>query len=358
MNMLRVCWLPILLITVYPTFSLSGEAMKDVDKKKWMPISTEFTRVQSGDWIDKDKFVIGRWDGTVSLFRSPIEGEYTPVLLNVVSTSGGAGVEMILARDEGFVLYSDSEDQLALWDSRGQAEPRYFKYKNSLGIANSALLVGDGPDSVLVTGHSNGFLAIWSYTDDQIEFKKQIDVKSDNPIDSPYPLKNVRGLAYWKDNLVVTGSEDGDIAIVDINSGTTIERMRYNESAQRGINNISLVGDTLLLANCSVGKDDDNLWLYDISAGSIKLVDSLNLIKDRSRPQSFNFDADLVNVNGTFQFYASTEEGILWAGKLVDTTLTVDRTAAIASDGGALIDIAGDDGPVLAAARKVFLFGL
>ena len=45
---------------------------------KWEPSTTEYTRVQTGDWIDEERFVVGRWDGSVAVFRKPSAGEYNP----------------------------------------------------------------------------------------------------------------------------------------------------------------------------------------------------------------------------------------------------------------------------------------
>jgi hypothetical protein len=183
-----------------------------------------------------------------------------------------------------------------------------------------------------------------------------IDLRSKNPIPSPYPLKNIRGVAGWSDTKIVAGSEDGDLTMIDMASGKILFRQRYNSSAQRGINSISVLGDFLLVSNCSVGRTDRNLWLFRIEPTQFVLLDSINLIDDQARSQSFDFDADLGNIDGKLRFFASTEEGYLWTGAIENNRLAVSKTAFVASEGGALLDISPDATTLLAAADKVFLF--
>jgi hypothetical protein len=116
-------------------------------------------------------------------------------------------------------------------------------------------------------------------------------------------------------------------------------------------------GDYLLLANCSVGREDKNLWLYRLDkTKGIELLYAIDLKDDLTRPQAFNFDADLIASASGLRFFASTEEGLLWAGVVQASKLVPTRTAFVASDGGALIDLPADGSAVLAAARQLFLF--
>jgi hypothetical protein len=101
-------------------------------------------------------------------------------------------------------------------------------------------------------------------------------------------------LAAWR-NCVLTDSEDGDIVALSVPDGTELFRTRYNDKAQRGINNISALGDMLLVANCAVGPSDKNTWLFDLSSGKPVLSDAENLAVDISKSQVFDFDAVLVN---------------------------------------------------------------
>lgn len=210
---------------------------------------------------------------------------------------------------------------------------------------------------MVITGHANGQLAIWNRTGHTIELGAHLDLSSPDPIPSPFPLKNIRGLAFWGDRYVVAGSEDGDLTIVDLETTSITFRMRCNETAERGINNISIVDDYLLVANCSVGRDDSNLWLFEIgSSTSIAFLDAIDLKDDLSRHQSFNFDADLIMRSGKLHFCASTEEGLLWAGEIENGVLAPQKTAYVASEGGAILDFNPSLTTLLAAARKLYLF--
>lgn len=324
---------------------------------KWKPASTEYTRVQTADWLDSDRFAVGRWDGSISVFRKPASGEFTPVLLDIWRTQDGSGVEMLHTLDASTLLASNGSAALAvlaLDSSRAQVD---LPYDPQFGVANSAVSATVEGQDVIVTGHAQGHILIWRRDGLTIKLDRSLNLASSNPIPSPYPLKNIRGLARWGDSHIVAGSEDGDLTIVDLVTNAIALRQRYNENAQRGINNISVIDNYLLLANCSVGRTDKNLWLFSIDTpDKLTLLDAIDLKDDLSRPQSFNFDADLVRQDDVYQFYASTEEGFLWGGELEENKLVPTKTAFIASEGGALLDFSDDLSTLLAAARKLYLF--
>ena len=324
---------------------------------EWPPVFTEYTRAQTSDWLDDEQFAVGRWDGTISVFRRPMSGEYTPVLTNVWRTHDGSGVEMLHSLDGNSLMFSNGPSAVSIRTLDGSSSQADFTYDPAFGVANSALSGNHNGQQLVITGHANGQIVIWNRIGSTIELVDHLNLASPDPIPSPSPLSNVRGLAWWGDGLVVAGSEDGDLTIVDLESREITYRMRYNEGAQRGINSISVVGDYLLVANCSVGHDDNNLWLFEIgSATSINLLHAIDLKDDLSRPQSFNFDADLIDRSGELQFYASTEEGLLWAGQIQNGELVPIRTAYVASEGGALLDFNPSLSILLAAARKLYLF--
>jgi hypothetical protein len=86
------------------------------------------------------------------------------------------------------------------------------------------------------------------------------------------------------------------------------------------------------------------LAFCDLSSGAPVIHDSENLILDTQRPQVFNFDAILVDFGGMPGFYSSTEEGLLWQGKIDGDQLVVTGVKRIAPDGGAILreDSQGD----------------
>ena len=334
-----------------------GEDSGPLSFPRWEPLATEYTRVQSGDWIDKERFVIGRWDGSVAVFEKPALGSYeTPRLLDIRRTSDGSGVELVIALKDGYVVSSDGNAQLRVWKPGDPSPGQAVAYDAVYGPANSATETEANGQHLLVTGHQEGYLLVWSYQGGRIALQSTIDLRSQNPIPSPYPLKNIRGVAEWSKTKVIAGSEDGDLTMIDVTSGKILLRQRYNSFAQRGINSISVLGDFLLVANCSVGRTDSNLWLFRIEPSQFVLLDSVNLIDDQARPQSFDFDADLANILGKQRFFASTEEGYLWTGTVENNRLAVFKSAFVASEGGALLDISPDGSTLVAAADKVFLF--
>ncbi|MBK4722411.1 hypothetical protein JJL56_26510 [Azospirillum sp. YIM DDC1] len=319
---------------------------------------TEYTRAQIVDWIDAKTFAVGRWDGSLEVFRTPETGESTPLLLQSIVTSSGGGIEMLSALDDNTILYADREDQIAVRARSASGEfgaSQPFTYDASYGVANSVAHSQVSGSDVVVTGHANGFALVWQRKGASLALLRAVDLRSLQPIQSPYPLKNIRGLAFWKGAIVLSGSEDGDIAAFNVETGNVLFHERYSPSAERGINNISVLGDKLLVVNCSVGPQDRNIWLYEIGEDGVTLFSSLNLVRDTTRPQVFNFDGDLFQTNGIVRFAASTEEGLLWLGSIQNNALVVEGVGKIADSGGASLDL-NAEGIIAAAAHDVHLF--
>jgi len=268
---------------------------------------------------------------------------------------------MLVAVDDKTIITSDGVDRLALWRRLVANGPLSFvqdlPYDPKFGTADSATVATINGAIRFVSGHENGFVLIWRRsTGDSFELVDALVIHSSTPISSPIPLRNVRGLVAWKDDYVIAGSEDGDLVGIKLSEKRETFRTRYNTSAQRGINSISLFGNWLLVANCSVGAADKNIGLFDLSSGKPVLHDSKNLILDSQRAQVFNFDAILIDFNGTPGFFSSTEEGLLWQGKIDGDQLVVTGVTRIAPDGGAILreDSRGD--MLAAAAYQIWLF--
>lgn len=317
-----------------PSLGVAQENIELVSK------GTTYNRAQVTQWLDSNKFIVGRWDGTISIFRQPSsQNEYGPVLTQVFNSPSGKPLEMAVSIADGMFATSNDSGSIAVW---GSSKAKYdlagiYSYDPQYGTANSASLVMIDNKQWLVTGHSEGFIIIWELTGNKLTMMKAVSVRSPTPILSPYKLWNVRSVILWKQGIVVTGAEDGDICMIKIPDGTIISRTRYNQFAQRGINQLSLNNDYLLLANCSVGKTDKNLWLYKIQGKEIISLDSINLAKDTSLPQIFDFDAKLASFKDKIYFFASTQEGILWMGAVEKDKLNIITNAKVSSDGGAAI---------------------
>jgi WD40 repeat protein len=301
---------------------------------------TTFDYAQVTTWIDVNQFVVTRWDGTISVFRPPNPpGEFGPVLTQVLMLPSGQAAEMAAAISPQAFVTSNTGGSLAIWvkNSQQYVLSGTAQYDAKYGTANSAGLLQEAGKQWLITGHSEGYIIIWEVAGLQLKFSQAVSMRSPNRIPSPFQLWNVRSVVVWKNGIVATGAEDGDICLVSVADGKILTRMRYNQTAQRGINALSIFGDYLALANCSVGPADKNVWLYKLSRNKITLLDSVNLIKDTSLPQVFNFSVQLAPKDGKVYYFAGTQEGLLWMGHVVNDKLVTLTNSKVSCEGGAAI---------------------
>ncbi len=296
----------------------------------------------------------------MSVFRVPRAGESGPVVEQAWAAASGRGIEMLTTIDARVVVVSDGPDRLALWKQGrdGRFAPAGTqRHAPEVGTANSgAALRIDGEDW-FVSGHENGHVLIWKrHSDTRLALVKSVDLHSANPIAAPYPLKNIRDLVRWRDRYLIAASEDGDLVALEIPGGREIFRRRYNAEAKRGINDVAVLGDWLLVANCAVGAGDRNLWLFDLAGGAPQLRDAANLALDTQRSQVFNFEVELVGSPAQPAFFSSTEEGLLWRGTVDDGRIVVSGVTKVAPDGGAVLDKAPSSDTLAAAAYQILLF--
>ncbi|MDW9959475.1 hypothetical protein CN186_20170 [Sinorhizobium medicae] len=324
---------------------------------------TTVTFAQTIDWYDDTHFVVGRWDGTLSFFRTPVAKGEGPLVVAAASAPSGHGVEMVVALNDKTIVSSDGTQGLAVWARPSLTTEKFEltqqpKFDPARGAANSGLSLELNGAKYLVTGHESGFVLIWEIAKDgSFTLRKEIDARSPNKPSNPWGIHNIRGLAAWGAATFVTGSEDGDLVGFGIPDGNELFRVRYNDKAERGINNISIVGNILLVANCAVGPADKNIWLFDLTSRSPVLTDSDNLVLDTSRKQVFNFDADLDQTrDGDLAFFSSTEEGLLWTGKIASGRLEVTDVTEVSPQGGSIIDLAPQSDLVATATFAVRLF--
>jgi hypothetical protein len=294
-----------------------------------------YSMAQEAAWLDAEHFAVGRWDGSLSIFRfNP--GEFVgPLITTTASSPSSEGVQMITWLTPRTFVSSNDAGTMIVWRSAGTswAELRRaaeLTYDASFGEANSGDAFMLGANLYLVAGHANGYLTIWSGGPHghDLQLVRSVDVRSAHPV-NPWDLHNVRGVSLVQQTaataLVVTGSEDGDLCIVRVPDGTIVSRTVFNPAAQRGINSIATRGRDLLVANCSVGPDDKNLWYYqmDLATGKIELRDSVNLRVNANAPQVFNFCTIWGQYQGGVCFFASTEEGALWMGTADGSKLSI-----------------------------------
>ena len=322
-------------------------------------LGVTYSMAQAVRWLDQRRFAIGRWDGTLTIFDCTT-GRATPAIIAAALTVPSfAGIEMIARLKDGIFASSNEAKSIMVWHGRNAFDEGIgvrctLFYDEAFGVANDGTATEVDGVQYFVSAHANGYLLVWQVNGDCEEFKllHTLDLCSHTPIQSPYPLRNVRGVERWKPGFVVTGSEDGDICLINVPEGTVVARMRYNPSAKRGINDIDTCGDHLVLSNCSVGPDDKNLWLYRITENRFELLDSLNLKVDPARHQVFNFCIDQAVVGEKQYFFSATQEGVVWVGLVENDRFVVMGKqevstrvgAALASDPDSrLLAVAGDN---------------
>lgn len=321
--------------------------------------STTYNLAQVVEWINDDVFAVGRWDGTISVFREPVSiNEYGPVIIQAFTTPGRKGVEMLQKIGKAFVVSSNSSRSMAVWrihDNMLTLED-ILPYDPKLGTVNASTdLLIDGK-LCFVAGHANGYVSHWAYDGEEFKLIKVVDVRTSSSPANPFNLYNIRGVVPYKKDLVILASEDGDISIYKVSTGEVLVRKRYNHVAKRGINSISYESGYLLVGNCSVGAEDKNLWLYKISEQSIDLADSINLIKDVSMDQVFDFDVELLKRHDNMYFYASTGEGLIWFGEVANEHLIPLDNAKVSAEGGAALDIDPDKNNIAAISNAIQLY--
>jgi WD40 repeat protein len=310
--------------------------------------------VQELAWLDSSHFVVGRWDGSMSVFDFQTSASQGPLMTTVVNSPAQEGVQMITPVAPLLFVSANDAQSLILWSSPTGAwddvsAVQRLNYSSSYGVANSgaAFPSADGTRLYLVVGHETGYLSIWSGTPAGFDLTllTAVNLSNSHPV-NPWNLHNIRGVAYVSQDAggsyVVTGSEDGNLTVVQIPSGKVMSAVVYNPQAQRGINSIAYSAQGLLVANCAVGPTDKNLWYYAINPTNwaITLIDSTNLVIDKSAAQVFNFDVIWGTSTSTGPcWFASTEEGYLWMGVVSSTAINVIGSQMVTSPLGAALGI-------------------
>ena len=294
-----------------------------------LPITADgvtYTMAQEAAWLDQQHFAVGRWDGSLCIFAFNASPTAGPVISKAVNTPAFEGVQMITWLAPGVFASSNDESSIILWSSPSQnwtdlQAAETLTYDPSLGVANSGDSIVLGGRLCLTVGHANGFISFWSGKTygTGLELYRTVDVRNPKPT-NPWGLHNIRGISTMfsigSTAYVVSGSEDGYISVLSLPDGEILSQTVYNPAAQRGINSVAAFGQNLLIANCSVGPNDKNLWYYWIDGDdfSVILKDSVNLRVNPSAPQVFNFCTIWGVFNNQVGFFASTEEGALWVG--------------------------------------------
>ena len=325
-------------------------ALKDVEALPLTRLGTTFTMAQQACWVSLDHFAIGRWDGSLSVFNKTDSTTAGPVITTAVSAPADQGIQMLGWIAINTFISSNDNSSMVIWKSpSGTFEDievtQTLYYDATYGVANCSTVQNLGSTLYMATGHESGFLLIWSAALDGsgVTLLHAVDLRSAHPV-NPWGLQNIRGASWFISDSnsiqIATGSENGEICIVDVPSGEVLSRTLFNPLAKRGINAISVAGQNLLVANCSVGSSDKNLWYYWIDGNdwSVNLRDSTNLIVDTSRAQVFNFDVGWAFSADQICFFSATEEGELWMGTTENNKLSIlgNEKVAVADLGASL----------------------
>lgn len=313
---------------------------------------------QEAIWLNEKEIAVGRWDGITTIFQNE-DRKLTPH--QALISPSKQGVTMLAKLSDTAFVSSNGKESIVVYEKANDefCLKSCYNYPPYVGEANSANLSVVGGDSFLVTGHAEGVLIVWKVTQNELHLIRLIPLRSPHPIKSPFHLKNIRGVAPWRPGLVLTGSEDGDICLVDISTGKILQRQCYNENAQRGVNALFCLDNYVLIGNCADGAADKNLWLYAVQETGFALLDSINLVHNTALPQVFTFDVKLFHAaQASYYFFCTTGEGLLWYGSIVSDKLNTIDYVEVAPVGGAALAIHPTEPRLAATAYDNYLFDL
>ncbi|HBR99378.1 MAG TPA: hypothetical protein DD979_18675 [Gammaproteobacteria bacterium] len=278
-----------------------------------------YAMAQQVRWLSEEHFLVGRWDGSISLFAAPPNADPPATLVNAMVIPGGHGVQMLVAHHPRTFVSSADEGSLLVWQANAKGDtfkPDPVPYPTEIGVAVSGLFVQHEEQEYLLTGHEHGRLLIWSVgPDTHLDLHKVVDLRSEVAIDYQHadtPLRHIRGLAMWRDGIVITGGEDGALHQVQLPGGEILSNRLFNAHARLGVNDLVVHGNRLLVVNCATGPQDRNLWLYDLHVNRIADSDAANLLTDPNRARIFAFDIATWEQDGRAMAGVTTKEGLLW----------------------------------------------
>ena len=329
------------------------------DSATTLPITSEadlYLTAQEVRWIGQGLFAVGRWDGSVTLYR--YEPRRTPPLRikGVLAEQDSGGVRMIASFGDGRCASSNGAGCVNVWHVDDPTSTLiHLTYEGSLQSATAGYyLTGDTAD-YLVVGHDSGFLTTWSVNADGINRIQVMDLRSPKTA-NPWGLQTIYGIAAAPGGAnVVTAADNGDLCVIDPVAGMLLSRTRYDQNAQRGLNDVSTLGKYVATVNCAVGSTQPNLWLFQAQADfSLELLDSKILRNDSSLPQVFAFCVRLCQDAEGPVWFVATEEGLLWSGRIVEDQLTILGNQVVASHYGAALAV--EDGFLVVAGDALHVY--
>lgn len=192
--------------------------------------SNIYTLAQEILVLNSNTFAIGRWDGTITIYRKD-----NLLIEQVLITPQKGGVTMLTSLNNGQFVSSNGSSSIALWNEKNNnfELKKCYLFDECFGSANSGVLYSCDNINYLITGHSEGYLLTWMVQENELNLLSTLNIKSDHPIDrdSPYQLWNICSVLVWKNDLVITASEDGDLCLIHPILSRIIHRQRYNITA-------------------------------------------------------------------------------------------------------------------------------
>jgi hypothetical protein len=144
--------------------------------------------------------------------------------------------------------------------------------------------------------------------------------------------------------VVITGSEDGDLTMLQIRASeaglvaaSRMARVRYNPTAKRGVNGLAIVGNLLAVTSCAVGEQQGNLHLLRVEPGRLVPLDAARLKQDGKQAQVFSFSVVGTSHPDRAVFWVSTQEGLVWQLRVESDKLRVVSQVPVASSLGAAL---------------------
>jgi len=307
----------------------------ETDTLQLQCLHSAYNLSQSMIWLNEDELLIGRWDGTIAIFDTK-EGL---LIQHALIPNEKHGITMLTRLDDETFVSSNGPSSIALWTKHLGNFSLKNTYDHDFGKATSGCLVQIEHRQILVTGHEKGAILLWEAFDQDLFFLSSLHMQTTHPMPNSLNLFHIRDIVPWEKNHIITASEDGDICLIDIASKKIIHRQRYDSNASRGINHLALHGNYLLLANCPSDFSEKNLWLYKIDDDRFIAIDSKNLILDKAVKRAYSFDVEFIQRQDALYFFCSTEEGLLWLGRVQDDTLFLLNHTPINPKGGAVLAI-------------------
>src|SRR5271156_2664606 len=83
--------------------------------------SQTYDRAQASAWINADRVAVGRWDGTLTIFRPAQTQEYGPVLTQVLTAPSLKPVVAVIPVSPTSFVISNGDDSIALCSGDGKS---------------------------------------------------------------------------------------------------------------------------------------------------------------------------------------------------------------------------------------------